>query len=182
MERDKRPLSRRKNTQILSPPPPTAASSQIFSRVDRFFINFGVSGDVPETCNAKDFHSDLIRGLLVKVDVIRRGRISCLLSVKPAVANIYGGFHGGAVASVAEMVSNACARTVVGKDKELFLGELSTSYLSAAPRNAELKVDASVVRSGRNLTVIAVEFKVKDSEKLVYTSRATFYNMPVASL
>ena len=46
----------------------------------------------------------------------------------------------------------------------------------------ELKVDASVVRSGRNLTVIAVEFKIRDSEKLVYTSRATFYNMPVASL
>lgn len=43
-------------------------------------------------------------------------------------------------------------------------------------------VDACVVRSGRNLTVVAVEFKMKDSDKLVYTSRATFYNMPVASL
>ncbi|GMP61598.1 hypothetical protein CsSME_00023998 [Camellia sinensis var. sinensis] len=96
--------------------------------------------------------------------------------------NVYGGLHGGAVASVAEMVSIACARTVVGKDKELFLGELGISYLSAAPRNAELNVNASVVRSGRNLTVIAVEFKVKDSERLAYTSRATFYNMPVASL
>ncbi|XP_057510774.1 uncharacterized protein LOC130793148 [Actinidia eriantha] len=157
-------------------------SLQILSIIDRFFTGVVVSGDVLETLNAEDFHSDLIRGLLVKVNLIRRGRISCLLSVKPAVTNIFGGFHGGAVASVAEMVSIACARTVVGKDKELFLGELSTSYLSLAPRNTELKVDASVVRSGRNLTVIAVEFKIKDSEKLVYTSRATFYNMPFASL
>lgn len=43
--------------------------------------------------------------------------------------------HGGAVASVAEILSVACARTVVGKDKELFLGESSTSYLSSAPDN-----------------------------------------------
>ncbi|KAE9463084.1 hypothetical protein C3L33_05009, partial [Rhododendron williamsianum] len=47
---------------------------------------------------------------------------------------------------------------------------------------AELTVDASVIRSGRSLTVIAVEFKVKDTGKLVYTSHATFYNTPVASL
>ncbi|KAI8543824.1 hypothetical protein RHMOL_Rhmol08G0249200 [Rhododendron molle] len=96
--------------------------------------------------------------------------------------NIYGTLHGGAVASVAEIMSIACARTVVGEDKELFLGELSTTYLSAATRNAELTVDASVIRSGRSLTVIAVEFKVKDTGKLVYTSHATFYNTPVASL
>lgn len=43
--------------------------------------------------------------------------------------------HGGAVASVAEILSVACARTVVGKEKELFLGESSTSYLSSAPDN-----------------------------------------------
>lgn len=40
--------------------------------------------------------------------------------------------------AVTEMVAVACARTVVGKDKELFLGELSMSYLSAAPRDVSL--------------------------------------------
>ena len=54
--------------------------------------------------------------------------------------NAYGGLHGGAVAALAEMVSIACARTVVGEDKDLFLGELSMSYLSAAPRNVSLLV------------------------------------------
>ena len=43
-------------------------------------------------------------------------------------------------------------------------------------------VDASVVRSGRNLTIVAIEFKLKDTERLTYLCRATFYNMPVASL
>ncbi|THG01133.1 hypothetical protein TEA_025909 [Camellia sinensis var. sinensis] len=147
-------------------------SSESVKRCGGFLKGVGTSDTIPPQFEAKELFSDFIRGLL-KVDRIERGRVSC---------NVYGGLHGGAVASVAEMVSIACARTVVGKDKELFLGELGISYLSAAPRNAELNVNASVVRSGRNLTVIAVEFKVKDSERLAYTSRATFYNMPVASL
>ena len=41
---------------------------------------------------------------------------------------------------------------------------------------AELVVDGSVVRSGRNLTVVSVEFKLKDSGKLAYTAHATFFN------
>ena len=86
------------------------------------------------------------------------------------------------MAAIAELVSIACARTVVAEDKELFLGELGMSYLSAAPKNAELTVDASVVRSGRNVTVIAVEFKMRETSQLVYTARATFYNMPMAKL
>uniref|UniRef100_A0A2N9GUQ7 Thioesterase domain-containing protein n=1 Tax=Fagus sylvatica TaxID=28930 RepID=A0A2N9GUQ7_FAGSY len=99
-----------------------------------------------------------------------------------AMQNYIGTVYGGAVAAIAEMVSIACARTVVSEDKELFLGELSMSYLSGAQNNAEVLVDASVVRSGRNLTVVAVEFKLKKTEQLIYTARATFYNRPVAML
>jgi acyl-coenzyme A thioesterase 13 len=47
---------------------------------------------------------------------------------------------------------------------------------------AEVIVDGSVVRSGRNLTVVAVEFKLRKTGQLVYTARATFYNMPIAKL
>lgn len=90
--------------------------------------------------------------------------------------------HGGAVGAVAERVAIACARTVVGKDKDIFLGELSMSYLYAAPHNAEVVVDGSVVRSGRNLTVVAVNFRLKESGRLAFMTRATFYNTPVSSL
>lgn len=54
------------------------------------------------------------------------------------VQNSYGGMHGGAVAAVAERVAIACARTVVGIDKDIFLGELSISYLYAAPHKVSL--------------------------------------------
>ncbi|KAF2282566.1 hypothetical protein GH714_043195 [Hevea brasiliensis] len=96
--------------------------------------------------------------------------------------NYFKGLHGGAVAAIAERVAIACARTVVAEDKHLFLGELSISYLSAALQNEVLLVDGSIVRSGRNLSVVAMEFKIKKTRKLVYTARATFYHMPVAKL
>ncbi|KAL1546438.1 hypothetical protein AAHA92_23035 [Salvia divinorum] len=99
-----------------------------------------------------------------------------------ALKNAYGGMHGGAVGAVAERVAIACARTVVGADKDLFLGELGLSYLSAAPHNAEVIIDGNVMRSGRNLTVVAVNFRLKESGRLAFLTRATFYNMPVSSL
>ncbi|KAI5647286.1 hypothetical protein M9H77_33291 [Catharanthus roseus] len=155
--------------------------SHIASAVEGFFNDVGYSNAIPPSLDYKDSYSDLFRQLL-EVRSVDRGKISCLLTVKLPILNYYKGMHGGAVAAVAEILSIASARTVVGKDKELFLGESNTAYLSAAPHNAKVIVDASVVRSGRNLTVVLVEFKLEESGKLVYTSRSTFYHMPAASL
>ncbi|XP_027108267.1 uncharacterized protein [Coffea arabica] len=157
---------------------PSDINAEALAMIDEFFK---FSTPIPPNLSHPDAYSDLFRSCL-KVQSIERGKISCLLTVKLPILNIYGGMHGGAVASVAELVSHACARTVVGKDKEIFLGELSTSYLSAAPNKANVIVDGSVVRSGRNLTVVAVEFKTEESGKLVYTSRATIYHLPTARL
>lgn len=157
-------------------------SEEAIALVDLLFIHVRLDGyNIPPQYDAKDSFSQLTRSCL-KVHSIHPGKISCILSVKPAISNVYRSMHGGAVGAVAERVSIACARTVVGKDKELFLGELRMSYLSAAPTDAEVVVDGSVIRSGRNITIVAVDFRLKDSRKLVYSSNATFYHMPVASL
>jgi acyl-coenzyme A thioesterase 13 len=130
---------------------------------------------------SEDFYSQIISGHL-KAHIVERGHVVCFCTVFPAVTNYFNGVHGGAVAAFAERVAIACAKTVVGEDKEIFLGELAMSYLSAAQLNEELVIDGSVVRSGRNLTVVAIEFKMKKTAKLVYTSRATIYNMPASKL
>ncbi|GLT79580.1 hypothetical protein SLA2020_510630 [Shorea laevis] len=156
-------------------PPEMAAA------VAGFFESVGVSDPDIDNYNSIDLYSNLLCGHL-KAQKIERGRLTCLVSVKPALGNYFGGTHGGAVGAIAERVSIATARTVVAQDKELFLGELSISYLSAAPINSELLVDGFVVRSGRNLTVVSMDFKMKETKKLVYTARATFYNSPIAKL
>ncbi|KAB2595604.1 acyl-coenzyme A thioesterase 13-like [Pyrus ussuriensis x Pyrus communis] len=126
-------------------------------RVLNFLQGVSISDPVPDEFDArKDTYSDIIRDLLKPLH-ISRGRVTCLVSVKPAVTNFYSGFHGGAIAAVAEVVAVACARTVVANDKELFLGELSISYLSSATKNA----------------VIPTEM----GQKLGYTDGAKFPNL-----
>ncbi|KAJ1392606.1 Thioesterase domain [Sesbania bispinosa] len=136
---------------------------------------------VPENCNTHAFYDRFFRSF-IKVDHIQRGKISCTILAKAPICNGYGTLHGGAVGSLVEVLSTACARTVVAEDKGLFLGEISISYLSATPINEEVLANASVVKTGRNLTVVALEFKLKKTGNLVYITHATFYNMPVASL
>ncbi|KAL1546437.1 hypothetical protein AAHA92_23035 [Salvia divinorum] len=149
--------------------------------VTDFFKRMGDARTFKPQHSVDDSFSNLIGGAL-KVISIERGKISCFLHVKAPILNAYGGMHGGAVGAVAERVAIACARTVVGADKDLFLGELGLSYLSAAPHNAEVIIDGNVMRSGRNLTVVAVNFRLKESGRLAFLTRATFYNMPVSSL
>ncbi|XWS32223.1 hypothetical protein CRYUN_Cryun23aG0141800 [Craigia yunnanensis] len=151
------------------------------SEVMFFLKDVGISNPNVENYSSKDFYSTVLCNHL-KIDTAQRGHVTCFATVKPPIGNYFGWLHGGAVAAIAERVAIATARTVVSEDKEIFLGELAMSYLSSAPNNAELIVDGSVVRSGRNITVVAIKFKMKKTGKLVYTSRATFYNSPIAKL
>ena len=149
----------------------------------RFIQALGVDASLPASAERPDAYSALVRALLSSVTVSSspRPRVSCTLTVSSAATNAYNTLHGGAVAAVAEAVGMACARAAAG-DKEMFLGELSTAYLSAARLDSEVEVEAQILRKGRSVVVTTVEFRLKDSKKLCYTSRATFYIMPVASL
>ncbi|XP_021748034.1 uncharacterized protein LOC110713903 [Chenopodium quinoa] len=147
----------------------------------QFFQGLGISLQLPKILTNHDLISELLINIL-KVDSISRGHVSCSFSVLPSVANYYKGLHGGAVASIAERLAIACARTIVAEEKPLFLVELSISYLSSAPMNAELNAVGSVVRSGRNLTVVSIEIRLKETKKLLYTAQATFHQLPAAKL
>ncbi|KAH0465387.1 hypothetical protein IEQ34_005490 [Dendrobium chrysotoxum] len=164
----------------MAPSPEDHHKQPSTARTIGFFKTLGLFKNIPEDSERKDFYSDIIRSFL-KVDYIDRGRVLCTLKVNAAVVNIYNTLHGGAVASVAEMVGLACAQTAAG-DKEFFLGEFSTAYLSAAGLDTEVEVEGSILRQGRSVVVTNIEFRIKESKKLAYTARATYYIMPAASL
>ncbi|GMI95777.1 hypothetical protein like AT3G61200 [Hibiscus trionum] len=133
-----------------------------------------------ESCSSKDFYSSLFCNTL-KSHIIRRGHVTCFATVK--LCNYFGGLHGWDIAALAERVAIARARKVVGEeDKEISLVDLRMSYLSSAPYDSELIVDGSVVRSGRYIILLSVEFKMKKTRKLTFTSHATFHNSPDSKL
>eukprot|EP00268_Persea_americana_P020614 TRINITY_DN20747_c0_g2_i2.p3 TRINITY_DN20747_c0_g2~~TRINITY_DN20747_c0_g2_i2.p3 ORF type:complete len:175 (-),score=31.76 TRINITY_DN20747_c0_g2_i2:1591-2115(-) len=141
----------------------------------------GPSLTIPDTLyKKKDALGDLIRALL-KVQHIEPGRITCTFTVNPSFTNAYNTLHGGAVGVISEAVALGCVRSVAG-DKDFFLGEWAASYLSAARLKEELQVDGVVIRHGRSIIVTSVEFRIKQTRKLIYSIRATFYSIPVAHL
>ncbi|WVZ63064.1 hypothetical protein U9M48_012731 [Paspalum notatum var. saurae] len=148
-----------------------------------FFRALDADAGLPASADQPDACSALIRAILssVAVSASPAPRVSCTITVSPTVTNQYNTLHGGAVAALAEAVGMACARVAAG-DKEMFLGELSTAYLAAARCDSEVDVEAQILRKGRSVVVTTIEFRLKDSKKLCYTSRATFYIMPLASL
>ncbi|CAM0905739.1 unnamed protein product [Alopecurus aequalis] len=163
----------------MAPPPeeqrkPSPAESSAWTL--RFLQALGVDATLPASAERPEAYSALVRALLSSATVSSTPapRVSCTLSVSSAATNAYNTLHGGAVAAVAEAVGMACARAAAG-DKEMFLGELSTAYLSAARLDSEVEVEAQILRKGRSVVVTTVEFRLKDSKKLCYTSRATFY-------
>uniref|UniRef100_A0A0E0AJB9 Thioesterase domain-containing protein n=1 Tax=Oryza glumipatula TaxID=40148 RepID=A0A0E0AJB9_9ORYZ len=162
---------------------PSPAESRQWTQ--RFFQVLGAGEPLPAPAELPAAYSALVRGVLssaaVSASASASPRVSCTLTVSPAAINAYNTLHGGMVAAVAEAVGMACARAAAG-DKEMFLGELSTAYLSAARLNSEVEVEAQILRKGRSVVVTTVEFRLKDTKKLCYSSRATFYIMPVASL
>ncbi|RCV10669.1 hypothetical protein SETIT_2G127500v2 [Setaria italica] len=167
-------------------PPPLPVNPQRLSpaesreRTLRFFQGLGVDVPLPASAERPDAYADLVRAVLSSA-AVSSSRVSCTLTMSPALANQFNTLHGGAVAAVAEAVGMACARAAAG-DKELFLGELSTAYLAAARLNSEVDVEAKILRKGRSVVVTTIDFTLKDTKKLCYTSRATFYILPAASL
>ncbi|KAK1272631.1 hypothetical protein QJS04_geneDACA010720 [Acorus gramineus] len=150
---------------------------------ERFFSVSGINLSIPDSALKHDFHSDLIKSqTLFNVHRIDRGIVSCSFTVHPSLANAYNTLHGGVVGAVAEMVAVACAKTVAKGFADFFLGEVSTSYLSAVRIEEVVEVEGRVLRQGRTVVVSIVEFRVKETKKLVYVSRVTVYNMPLASL
>ncbi|KAI3899438.1 hypothetical protein MKW92_010136 [Papaver armeniacum] len=102
---------------------------------------------------------------LLKIDRIEPGRIICSLICQPQ-SLWYTSWS--AVATVAKLVAEACARTVVNEDMDLYLGELE--YVVDG-------VDGSIVKSGRNVTTTSVEFRVKGTKKVaLYCSRYLLYH------
>ncbi|XP_020219283.1 uncharacterized protein LOC109802357 [Cajanus cajan] len=154
---------------------------QNVSRTHTFLKSLGMYKPIPQSCETSGFYSHFF-GSFIRVNDIKRGRISCTIAVKPSISNYFGTLHGGSVGSLIELMSIACARTVVAEDKELFLGEMNVSYLSGAPTNTEVLAEASVVKSGRNVTMVSLEFKLKNTGNLIYIAHTTFYNITVAKL
>ncbi|MCD0483488.1 PaaI family thioesterase [Streptacidiphilus sp. ASG 303] len=95
----------------------------------------------------------LLRTLGVEVVEVEPGRVVLDLPVRPEVAQQDGFVHAGAVTALADAAAGAAAQSMMPAGKNVLSVEFKVNLLSPGV-GERLRAAATVVRSGRTITVV----------------------------
>ncbi|XP_072972290.1 uncharacterized protein [Typha angustifolia] len=124
-----------------------------------------------ESIPSKFYDAFVLRGL--RIDLVEPGRLLCSFVVPPRLLNTGKFIHGGATASLIELVGSAAFYTAGARTRGLPL-EMSISYLDAAFANEEIEIEAKVLRAGKAVGAATVELR-KKTGKIIAHARYTKY-------
>ncbi|KAL0797335.1 hypothetical protein Bca101_052509 [Brassica carinata] len=98
----------------------------------------------------------------IKVDLIEPGRIVCSMKVQPHLLNAGKFVHGGAMATVVDLIGTAAIYTDVDSDQSEGVSvEINVSYLDAAFLDEEIEIESRALRVGKAVAVASVELRRK---------------------
>eukprot|EP00946_MAST-07B_sp_MAST-7B-sp1_P003381 g3381.t1 len=103
---------------------------------------------------------------------IEPGFVKCKMPVETATSNFYGTLHGGAAATLVDIVGTMA---ILSKDP-LRAGvstELNCSYISAAKINTDVIIEGRLHKIGRRVAFTSVDIFAEDGKTLVATGRHT---------
>ncbi|GAB2277237.1 hypothetical protein Dimus_011944 [Dionaea muscipula] len=106
--------------------------------------------------------------------LIERNRIVCSFRVPPRLLNTANTLHGGAIASLVDLVGSAAVFTA-GAPATGVSVEINVSYLDGALPDEEIEIEARNLRVGKAIAVVSVELRKKDTGKIIAQGRHTKY-------
>ncbi|CAN0865114.1 Acyl-coenzyme A thioesterase 13 [Linum grandiflorum] len=118
------------------------------------------------------FERFIMQGL--HVDLVETGRVICSMKVPPRLLNGGNFLHGGATATLVDLVGSAVIFTV-GAPQTGVSVEINVSYLDAAYVDEEIEIEAKILRVGKAVGVVSVELRKKKTGKLIAQGRHTKY-------
>ncbi|KAJ4914868.1 Thioesterase superfamily protein [Raphanus sativus] len=117
----------------------------------------------------------------IKVDLIEPGRIICSIKVQPHLLNAGNSLHGGATATLVDLIGSAVIYTT-GLSSSGVSVEINVSYLDAALLDEEIEIESKALRVGKAVAVVSVELRKKKNGKLIAQGRHTKYLAPRTKL
>ncbi|KAL6844273.1 hypothetical protein ACP4OV_025946 [Aristida adscensionis] len=114
----------------------------------------------------------VLRGIRV-AEAAHPGALLCHFTVPSRLLNSGGFLHGGATASLVDLVASAAFCTAGLRTRGSPL-EMNISYLDAAFPDEEIDIEAKVLRAGKAVGVAVVELK-KKSGKIIAQARYSKY-------
>ncbi|KAF3780680.1 Acyl-coenzyme A thioesterase 13 [Nymphaea thermarum] len=134
------------------------------------------TGDrLQDSGDSRHFSSyDSLISSCIRLDEAFPGRLLCSFVVPPHLLNTGKFLHGGASASLVDIIGSAVILTTGVLTTGVTL-EISVSYLDSAYLNEEIEIEAKVLRIGKAIAVVNVELRKKGNGKIVATGRHTKY-------
>lgn len=118
------------------------------------------------------FERFIMQGL--HIDLIEPGRVVCSMKVPPRLLNGGNFLHGGATATLVDLVGTA-AMCTAGAPASGVSVEINVSYLDAAFADEEIEIEARVLRAGKAVGSASVDFRKKKSGAIIAQGRHTKY-------
>ncbi|BFG28332.1 hypothetical protein CerSpe_146070 [Prunus speciosa] len=111
----------------------------------------------------------------IQVDLLEPGRIVCSFKVPPRLLNGGNFMHGGATATLVDLIGSAAILTV-GTPTGVSV-EINVSYLDSAypGEEVEVEVEAKALRVGKVVGVASVELSKKKTSKIIAQGSHTKY-------
>ncbi|KAL6280147.1 hypothetical protein ACE6H2_017028 [Prunus campanulata] len=120
----------------------------------------------------KFFEPFIMKG--IRVDLLEPGLIVCSFKVPPCWMNGGNFMHGGATATLVDLIGSATILTV-GTPSFGDSLEINVSYLDSAYPSEEVEVEAKALRVGKVVGVASVELRKKKTGKIIAQGRHTKY-------
>ena len=115
------------------------ATSELFQRIETSFLRQG-----------------MMRHLGVRLLRVEPGLCELALPHSERVTQQQGGFHGGAMGSLADIAGGYAAMTMVGPESEVATVEYKINFL-AGFNDGELRAIGRVVKAGKRIIVTTAE-------------------------
>ena len=113
-----------------------------------------------------------VQHLEIRLASLAFGKVTMFMPVKPEKhTNLYGVAHGGALASLADVVMGIACATYGNR---IVTMELNINYLKNGQPNSDLHATGSVIHAGRQ-TMVAEGEIYDDQRVLLAKARGTFF-------
>eukprot|EP00933_Yihiella_yeosuensis_P024238 TRINITY_DN18779_c0_g1_i1.p1 TRINITY_DN18779_c0_g1~~TRINITY_DN18779_c0_g1_i1.p1 ORF type:complete len:153 (-),score=29.84 TRINITY_DN18779_c0_g1_i1:92-550(-) len=99
------------------------------------------------------------------------GEMRTKMVVSSEEANLFGTLHGGAIATLVDIISTAALLTL--SDRPGVSVDLNVSYVTAAPVGEEVEIVGKVLKAGKSVAMTTVDIVLVKSGKLVASGRHT---------
>ena len=104
---------------------------------------------------------------------VEGGRARVRLPVSDAVRNVNGVLHGGAVATLVDVVGTLAIMSADRENRPGVSTDLNVSWFSPAAGGSHVLVEATVLKSGRTLAFVQVDLRREADGALVAQGRMT---------